>query len=82
MTHSLLLEVHFLSSPSAVRELPKRPASWIFEKLDTLRNRIIQRAGRIIRSQSELTLTMSADHAVRRDLLHFLDVLRKAARSK
>jgi len=26
-----------------------------------------------------LTLTMSANHAVRQDLLHFLDVLQKAA---
>ena len=58
--------------------LPKRPAAWAFEKLDTLRHRIIQRAGRFIRSQ-ELTLTMSVYQAVRRNLLQFLDVLQKAA---
>jgi len=47
--------------------------------LDKLRHRIIQRAGRLTRPQRELTLTMSANQAVRKDLLHFLDVLKKAA---
>ncbi len=61
------------------RALPKRPAAWAFEKLETLRHRIIQRAGRFTRPQGELTLTMSANQAVRRDLLQFLDVLQKAA---
>ncbi len=69
-----------LAAPGAVsRSLPKRPAAWTFEKLDTLRHRIIQRAGRFTRPQGELTLTMSANQAVRRDLLQFLDVLQKAA---
>jgi hypothetical protein len=79
MAHNLSREVQMLASPSAPKALPKRPASWKFEKLDTLRHRIIQRAGRIIRPQGKLTLTMSANHAVRKDLLHFLDVLKKAA---
>jgi hypothetical protein len=57
----------------------KRLAAWAFEKLDTLRHRLIQRAGRLTRPQGQLTLTMSANEAVRKDLLHFLDVLQKAA---
>ena len=52
---------------------------WTFEKLGTVRHRIIQRAVRLIRPQGELTLTMSANPDVRKDLLHFLDVLQKAA---
>jgi len=64
---------------SAHRALPKRPAAWAFEKLDTLFGRIIQRAGRFTRPQGELTLTMSSNEAVRKDLLHFLDALQKAA---
>jgi len=32
-----------------------------------------------IRSQGELTFTMSSNRAVRKDLLHFMDVLQKAA---
>ena len=52
---------------------------WAFERLDTLRHRVIQRAGRLTRPQGELTLTMSAKKSVRKDLMHFLDVLKKAA---
>jgi hypothetical protein len=79
MAHNLSRELQMLAAPSVLRSLPKRPAAWTFEKLDTLRHRIIQRAGRFTRPQGELTLTMSANHAVRKDLVHFLDVLQKAA---
>jgi hypothetical protein len=79
MAHNLSREIQMLASPCASRSLPKRPAQWAFEKLDSLRHRIIQRAGRLTRPAGELTLTMSANHAVQQDLLHFLDVLQKAA---
>jgi hypothetical protein len=79
MAHNLSRELQMIAASSVSRSLPKRPAAWTFEKLDTLRHRIIQRAGRFPRPQGELTLTMSANHAVRKDLVHFLDVLQKAA---
>ena len=79
MAHNLSRELQMLAAPSATRALPKRPAAWSFAKLDTLRHRIIQRAGRLTRPHGELTLTMSANHTVQNDLLHFLDVLQKAA---
>jgi len=79
MAHNLSRELQMLASPALPRALPKRPSAWAFERLDTLRHRIIQRAGRLTKPQGELTLTMSANHAVRQDLLHFLDVVKKAA---
>ena len=79
MAHNLSRELQMIAAPPAPRALPKRPAAWSFERLDTLRHRIIQRAGRLTRPQGELTFTMSANHAVRKDLLHFLDVLQKSA---
>jgi len=79
LVHNLSREMQMLASPRAPRSLPKRPAHWTFEKLDSLRHRIIQRAGRLTRPAGELTLTMSANRAVQNDLLHFLDVLQKAA---
>ena len=79
MAHNLSRELQMLASPAIPRALPKRPSAWAFERLDTLRNRIIQRAGRLTKPQRKLTLTMSANHAVRQDLLHFLDVVKKAA---
>ncbi|MDP6683369.1 MAG: IS1380 family transposase [Desulfobacterales bacterium] len=79
MAHNLSREIKMLASPRAVRSLPKRPAVWSFEKLDTLRHRIIQRAGRLVKPKGKLTLTMSANQAVRKNMSHFLDVLQKAA---
>jgi hypothetical protein len=79
MAHNLSKEIQMLAAPAGLRARPKRPAAWNFITLDTLRHRIIQRAGRLTRPQGELTLTMSANHAVRKHLLHFLDVLKKAA---
>lgn len=78
MAHNFSREVQMLAKPAAPRAFPKRPAAWAFEKLDTLRHRIIQRAGRLIKPQGELTLSLSANQAVRNDLLHFLDVLQNA----
>jgi hypothetical protein len=77
MAHNLSRELQMIAASPDPKALPKRPAAWMFEKLDTLRHRIIQRAGRLTRPQGELTLTMSANPAVREDLLHFLDMLKK-----
>ena len=79
MAHNLSREIQMLSSSCKLRAQPKRPAAWTFKTLDTLRHRIIQRAGRLTKPQGELTLTMSANQAVRKDLLHFLDIVKKAA---
>lgn len=79
IAHNLSREIQMLAHPSAPRATAKRRAAWKFEKLDTIRHRILQRAGRLNRPGGELTLTMSANSAVRKNLLHFLDVLQKAA---
>jgi hypothetical protein len=79
MAHNISRELQMLATPSNPRARAKRPAAWIFERLDTLRHRVIQRAGRLNRPQGELTLTMSANKSVRKDLMHFLDVLNKVA---
>lgn len=60
------------------RAKPKRSTAWKFQKLDTIRHQIIQRAGRFIWPKGKLTLTMSSNRAVKKDLLHFIDVLQKA----
>lgn len=79
MDHNLSREIQILTILPAHRAQPKCPAAWTFQKLDTIRHRIIQRAGRLTRPAGELTLTMSANQAVRKDFLHFLDTLHKAA---
>ena len=79
MAHNLSREIQMLTKPPVHRAQPKRPAAWTFQRLDTIRHRIVQRAGRLTKPAGKLTLTMSANEAVRNDLLHFLDTLQKAA---
>lgn len=79
MAHNLSRELQMLAAPRRRRAMAKRPAAWTFETLDTLRHRLIQRAGRFTRPQGELTLTLSANKTVRKDLLHFLDCIEIAA---
>ena len=79
MAHNLSREIQMRAFSPKKRSRPKRPAGWSFEKLDTLRHRLIQRAGRLVRPGGKLTLTMSANQAVRDDLHHFLNVSQKAA---
>ncbi|WP_373500722.1 hypothetical protein [Desulfococcus sp.] len=79
MAHNLTREMQMLAHPAAGRTLAKRPSAWKFQKLDSIRHRFIQRAGRLIRPQGKLMLVMSANKAVREDLLHFIEVLQKAA---
>jgi hypothetical protein len=79
MAHNLSREIQMITRPAASRARAKRPAAWEFLRLDTIRHRIIQRAGRLTRPDGKLTLTMSANQAVRQDLMKFLDSMQKAA---
>jgi hypothetical protein len=62
-----------------LRARPKRRASWKFQTLDTPSHQIIQRANRLIRPRGALTFSMSENAAVRKDLWHFLEAVKKAA---
>jgi hypothetical protein len=67
LAHNLTRELHMRVREPARTTQPKRPALWDFEKLETLRRRIVQRAGRLIRPQGKLTLSMSANGAVKKE---------------
>jgi hypothetical protein len=78
LAHNLGRELQMIAHPPSRATLEKRPAFWAFERLDTFRRRILQRAGRLIRPQGQLTLSMSANPAVQEELLHYLDALQAA----
>ena len=79
MAHNLGRELQMRANGRDRSILAKRPAAWVFQTLDTLRHRFIQRAGRLTEPQGKLTLTLSPNPVVQQDLLHFLDALQKAA---
>lgn len=79
MAHNLMRDLQMLAWAPSRGTLAKRPPLWAFEHSQSIRRRLVQRAGRLIRPQGKLTLSMSANQAVRDELLHCLDALDRAA---
>jgi hypothetical protein len=67
------------TTPPVRHTTPGRAALWTFEKLDTLRQTLLHRAGRLTRPQGILTLTLNANLWIRGQFLQLLQNLRPAA---
>lgn len=79
MAHNLGRELQMQAKPRARGTTPSRRALWDFETLGSLRQRMLQRAGRLTTPQGELTLTMNANRALQREITEYLDALALAA---
>ena len=79
VAHNFSKKIQMLAHPSALRAKARRPTAWKFQKTDTIRHQIIQRAGRFTLPQGKHTIIMSSNRAVKKKLLHFMDALQKAA---
>ena len=79
LAHNLNREMQMQSLPKARQTTERRAPLWQFEQLGTLRRKLVQRAGRLTKPQGQLTLTMSANAAVKSELLHYLDRLKHVA---
>jgi len=79
LAHNLSRELQMETMVKQRATTAKRTQLWAFERLDTLRRKLIQRAGRLTRPQGKLTLTLSANASVKNELLHYLTELDKAA---
>ena len=79
MAHNINRDIQMAVKPKDRGTTEKRAPLWEFEELSTIRQRLIQRAGRLTQPQGRLTLTISGNEAVKRELLYFLDALKKAA---
>lgn len=75
MAHNLSKELQMTAKHKVRATSPTRPALWDFEKLDTLRHRLLQRAGRLTNSHGTLTLTLNANDTVQKDYRHYLNAL-------
>lgn len=75
LAHNLTRELQMVATVQTQRDNDKRPTLWIFERLDTLRRQIIQRAGRLIEPAGRLTLSMSVNEAVQSKMVDYLDAL-------
>jgi len=72
LAHNLTRELQMAAAPPQRLTTEKRTPLWIFHGLTTIRRTLLQRAGRLTHPRGQLTLTMSANPAVRDQLLHYL----------
>ncbi len=74
--HNLVRELQMQTQERSRGTTDNRAALWVFEQVHTLRNKFIQRAGRLTRPCGKLTLTISAGRSVADKLLQMLGHLR------
>lgn len=72
LAHNLARELQMQSRGQDRNRTLKRSPQWIFEGLESLRRIFIQRAGRLIRPQGILTLSLSANAKVQGKILEYL----------
>jgi hypothetical protein len=77
--HNLVRELQMSTSKPSRGTTENRAALWIFEKIDTVRRTLIQRAGRFTRPAGQLTLTISGNTPVKNRLMQMLGKLKPAA---
>jgi hypothetical protein len=74
--HNLAREFQMATTPPERKTSIQRTALWAFEKLDTLRNTLLHRAGRLTRPQGVLTLTLNANAWLRQYMPQLLRTLK------
>lgn len=75
IAYNLVRELEMQTTKPVRHTTAKRSSLWAFEKVDTLRKTLIQRAGRFTRPQGRLTLTMSANPWIKNQLLNMLNCI-------
>ena len=73
--HNLSRELQMATTAPCRHTTTNRAALWAFEKLDTIRTTLLNRAGKLTRPQGVLTLTLNANSWLRQRLTNLLDTL-------
>lgn len=79
LAHNVCRDLQMLTQTPQRNSQPQRPALWNFMKIDTIRQRFVRQAGRLIRPQGELTLSMNLHGATQSELLQILEAIEQAA---
>ncbi len=77
--HNLIRELQMRTADRSRGTTDNRAALWVFERVDTVRKTLLQRAGRLTHPSGEFTLTISGGSTVKEKLLSILTRLRPAA---
>ena len=79
LAHNLNRDLQMTAYEPSRETTPQRSPLWQFERLETLRLKLVNRAGRLIQPQGRLTLSMSTNPAVQEELLHYRATFKEAA---
>jgi len=79
LAHNLTRELQMRTEPKTRGTTERRNPLWHLEQMATLRHHPLQQAGRFTWPKGKLTLTITDNPALRRDLLHYLDAFKEAA---
>ena len=79
MAHNLTRELQMATTTPRRATTRKRAAFWVFQRLQTMRLTVIQRAGRLTKPHGLLTLTVSTNKTLKERLLALLKALQTAA---
>lgn len=73
LAHNLARELQMCTWTAERGTTPKRQTLWQFLELGTIRQRLIHRAGMLLRPQGRLTLRMKANKTVKAEILSYLE---------
>ena len=73
LAHTLTRELQMVTTNRHQGLGYKRPAMWTFQKLSTIRNVILRRAGRVCRPGGELTVVMNENASVKQEMTTYLN---------
>jgi hypothetical protein len=79
LSHNLLRTLQMQPLRRRTGRNEKRSPLIVFEEAQTIRSRLLHRAGRLTRPNGKLRLTMSGNERTRETVLRYLDALKSAA---
>ena len=77
--YNLIRELQMQTAEPCRHTTANRASLWVFERIDTLRKAIVQRAGRLTRPEGILTLTISANAWIKNRMLQTLGAIQSEA---
>ena len=78
LAHNLYRELQMATRRADRPTTAKRSPLWIFEEAASIRQKLIQRAGRLTRPHGRLRLTLSGNEVTRREMMHYMESLGRA----
>ena len=75
LSHNLYRELQMTTRGIDRATTPKRSPLWVFQEAASIRQKLIQRAGRLTRPRGRLRLTLSGNEVTRREMLYYMEAL-------